>query len=465
MNRVIIASGCAFALGLTAVAFVGCEDTGLISSNFDTSAYTPEGCGFEVSPATETTSGLDDGLGTGTPDHVHVGWSSDPSSTVAVNWRTDTETTGTQVIYGTEQAAVEAADGPGDGVNVQSGHWMSYEASIFDTEPTQIHEVHICGLSPDTTYYYKAGSPGAWSEVYDISTGPPPGSTGPVRFAVSGDSRNEPSIWAEVQEAIDAEGVDFELFSGDAVIAGANQGQWNAFFQAESGNGFKAIDLLARMPLMVVNGNHDNLQVNYDAQFSLPQDKVDGELLNGEEWWSFDYGNVHIVGLNDSPEINAISQPQRQWLEADLAAVDRETTPWVFVVHHKPTYSCGGSHGSNLDIRSAWQPIFDRFQVDIVFAGHDHLYERSKPIRGLQGVEGQLAEAGVNGTPVDQSGTLYVVAAGAGAPLYGADDQCFHTEVAESTRNYVIVDIQDRTLEYTAYRLNGTVLDSFSYSK
>ena len=64
-----------------------------------------------------------------------------------------------------------------------------------------------------------------------------------------------------------------------------------------------------------------------------------------------------------------------------------------------------------------------------------------------------------------ESGTVYIVAAGAGAPLYGVDTSCEHTHVIESTRNYVIVDVEGRSLKVRAYRLDGSELDAFDYSK
>jgi hypothetical protein len=89
------------------------------------------------------------------------------------------------------------------------------------------------------------------------------------------------------------------------------------------------------------------------------------------------------------------------------------------------------------------------------------------PIRGFQeGTnDGVVADHGSNGVPIDRSGTIYIVAAGAGAPLYGVDPSCFHTHATESVRNYVIVDIDGLTLTYTAYRLDGSVLDEFTYTK
>jgi hypothetical protein len=189
-----------------------------------------------------------------------------------------------------------------------------------------------------------------------------------------------------------------------------------------------------------------------------------GEQAEGEEWYSFDYGNAHFVMLNDSNATEPLVQ-QADWMREDLKQVDRAKTPWIFVVHHKPSYSCS-NHGSDQELRSTWQPVFDEFKVDFVLSGHDHNYERSVPIRGFQadGITGQEAQSGANKVPVNESGTLYVVAAGAGAPLY-ASGSCAHTYLSESVRNYVIMDVDGRTVNYRAMRLDGTELESFTYTK
>jgi acid phosphatase type 7 len=449
-------------LGL-ALATAGCSDSESSTPpppSGPLTSYQPDGCAHTVTlPPEVTEAGRDDGvIGQAAPNHLHLGFVGPTESSIAANWHTDLTTGASQLLVGTDRAAVEAAEGAGAGVTLVSGHHFNY-GSLLDAEPARVHEAHVCGLSPSTTYFYKVGGPGAWSAVHDFATAPPVGDKEVFRFAVAGDSRNDPGVFAQVEEGIAAQGVDFQLFSGDAVATGASQLNWDAFFEASTGN-FTFEDAAASAPFMPVNGNHESLAINYVAQFALPQEITPGEIAAGKEWYSFDYANVHVVALNDSPESSALGAAQLGWLEADLAAVDRDKTPWIFAIHHRSTYSCGGSHGSDLDLRAAWQPIFDSHAVDIVFSGHDHLYERTKPIRA-----GAVAAAGLDDEPVDESGTIYVVSGGAGAPLYDADGSCVETHFTEAVRNYVVVEIEDRTMRYTAYDLNGAVLDEFTYAK
>ncbi len=430
-------------------------------------SYTPTGCGYTVtSPDVgEALMGGDAVGATPSIDHVHVSWAGPTTSTFAVNWRSDSATMLSQVLYGTDEAAVRVADGAGTGVSVQLGHTMFY-SGLADPRGTgtRLHEVHVCGLTPATRYFYKVGGPGHWSDAFDVTTGPALGATAPWSFAVTGDSRSDPMAAAETMSAVDARAPDFQIFSGDTVVLGANQPDWNAFFEAGAG-AFTMQDLLAHVPFMPTNGNHEDLAVNFLAQFAMPQQVTTGELAQGEEWYSFDYANAHFAVVNDYPD-ERVSTEQTEWLRADLMAVDRGTTPWLFVMHHRGLYS-SSLHGSNDVARAAWQPVFDAARVDIVFNGHDHNYERSKPMRGFQTgtMDGALVAEGTNGVPmVAESGTMYIVAAGSGAPLYASDTSYF-THLSESTRNYGIVEIEGRTLRFNAYRLDGSMLDSFEYTK
>ena len=344
-------------------------------------------------------------------------------------------------------------------------------------EPTRVHEAHVCGLSAGTRYFYKVGGAGHWSSVYEVSTSPPIGTTEPWSFAVTGDSRgNEDNAWAIAQRRVFEAGVDLQIFSGDAVLLGNLQSQWNSEFFEPTDGTFAMSDSLAQVPLMMANGNHDVLATNYLAQFAFPQESSTGETSEGEEWYSFDYGNAHFVFLNDTVfNTGVIAGAERNWLAEDLRRADmnRAAVPWIFVVHHKPLYTCLSRHSPEVSLRSAWQPLFDQYHVDVVWAGHNHVYERSRPIRGLDGTEGVVAAVGgANYEPQisdgTASGTVYVVAAGVGAPLYAVQSTCSFSApgVGRAVRNYVRVQVAGRTLTATVYdALSGTVIDTFSWTK
>ncbi|MBX7196962.1 MAG: metallophosphoesterase family protein [Sandaracinaceae bacterium] len=440
--------------------------------------YTPTGCDYMVSTpeVNDAAMGSDVFGAMPAPDHVHVSIAGPAVSSFAVNWRTDRDTLASSLLYGTDRDAVTAADDATTGVTRQDGHTMRYmQRGGGAGTVTRVHEAHVCGLAAGTRYFYKVGGPGHWSDVYEVSTSPAIGTTEPWSFAVTGDSRgNEDNAWAIAQREILEAGVDLQIFSGDAVLLGNVQSQWNEEFFEPSvpESAFEMSDSLAQIPLMMANGNHDVLALPYLAQFAFPQEASPGETSQGEEWYSFDYGNAHFVFLNDTVfDGGVIAGAERDWLAEDLRRADmnRANVPWIFVVHHQPLYTCLSTHAPAVSLRSAWQSLFDQYHVDVVWAGHNHVYERSRPIHGADGtvaaVGGSNYEPQItDGTP---SGTVYVVAAGVGAPLYAVQSTCpFSAPVGQAVRNYVRVQITGTTLEATVYdALAGTVIDSFTWTK
>jgi hypothetical protein len=406
--------------------------------------YMPAGCSYTVTTAppvmtyqgaTTTNNRLGDDSTFGPmpdPQNVHVNWPADPSSTAAVLWATDAATLATVVQYGTDMTNLG---------QTAMGHRMTAGSG---SSAANVHEVHLCGLSPDTTYYYRAGGPGHFSPVQRFRTAPAPGAASyDINFAVAGDSRDDPTVLGQLQQrilAVDAmHQPDFELFTGDAVVLASMQPLWNAWFAAAQPG-------LAVMPWLMVHGNHEMLAVNYIAQFAQPQE-------HGELYFSLDYGPIHFVVLNDTIPTGGdyatlIQGDQRTWLEADLRAVDRARTPWVIVTHHKSAYSVGARHGSEADtllIRSTWPALFDQYNVDLVLNGHEHDLEVTQPLRA--------------GTPVaaGQRGTVYVIAAGAGATL---DPVVTSPLMAyqESVNNFLIVHVTAHDLTVTPYRIDGTTV-------
>ena len=160
---------------------------------------------------------------------------------------------------------------------------------------------------------------------------------------------------------------------------------------------FYGTDLLNSIPIMPVPGNHEfygsstaqsDLFIPYFDIFNLPSKGQSGGVASGtEDYYSFDYGNVHFIALDSYGMIDGkrLSDPesgQFKWLESDLAA---NTSPWTVVFFHHPPYSVLG-HVSDAeqelrDIRLNLIPLFDNYGVDLVLNGHSHSYERTKLIK------------------------------------------------------------------------------------
>jgi hypothetical protein len=406
------------------------------------SSFTPAGCGHTVNHplgVTDFRPSWCAATPASAPRFLHISFpTQDTTNAVAFNWVTldKSEPVGddprpggvTEVRYGTAPDALDS---------VATGHSWNLVTDVGDS-PHIYHEVHVCGLQAKTTYYYVAGAPGAWSDVYTFTTGLAADDTDTsYRFAVTGDSRSSAAyeLWDQVLGMIAKEAVDFHIFSGDAVPVGLVQAQWDGWFTA-------AEPELAEQFFMPANGNHDLLSVNYLSHFALP---------DNEENFAFRYGNGLFIALNDTAVggVSDINGRVRDFLVDTLEA--NKDAVWRVVFHHRPIYSASTRHGSQKDLQDAWSPVYDQYNVDFVFNGHDHNYERALPVRDQQVVaQGQ--------------GTVYVVAAGVGAPLYDNGTQWW-TAKSEKVPSYVIVDIDGKTLDYKAYRDDGTELDTLTLTK
>lgn len=129
-------------------------------------------------------------------------------------------------------------------------------------------------------------------------------------------------------------------------------------------------------------GNHDD-----------PSNRSYGAFnMGGERYYTFARKGVRFLVLDS----NAMDRTQLSWTEAQLTQTP-ET--WKVVFFHHPLYSDGKRHGSSVELRVLLEPLFVRYGVSAVFSGHDHIYERTKPQKGItyfiEGSSGQLRKGNV----------------------------------------------------------------------
>ena len=130
-------------------------------------------------------------------------------------------------------------------------------------------------------------------------------------------------------------------------------------------------------------GNHDN-----PGNRSYP-----GFNMDGQRYYTYVRKNVRFVVLDS----NQLDPRQLAWLDTTLK---QSSDDWKICYFHHPIYSDGGRHGSDIQLRVALEPLFVKYGVDVVYAGHDHIYERIKPQRGItyfvNGSSGELRRGDVH---------------------------------------------------------------------
>ena len=124
-------------------------------------------------------------------------------------------------------------------------------------------------------------------------------------------------------------------------------------------------------------GNHDRTNNDSYRPFNM----------NGNRYYTHARKNVRFFVLDS----NELDPAQLVWIEG---ALKEAAEPWKIAYLHHPLYSNGGRHGSEVELRVRLEPIFVKYGVQVVYSGHDHVYERLKPQRGIQyfvsGAAGQL---------------------------------------------------------------------------
>ena len=366
-----------------------------------------------------------------TPRLVHLGLIGDPRTSIVAQWRTMDETT----LASTIRLGVGAGLTPDALTDVRTGVEFAYQST--GAEIYRMHQAHLCGLTPGTSYSYQVGSidlTGAehFSPVYTFHTAPDITAhpDAEVVFAFVGDSRGGYDVWQQMIGQLVQRTPDLVLFSGDAVTLGITQYEWEDFFA-------RAEPLFATVPVIAANGNHEDNAINYYSQMALPGDQQN---------FGLDYGFAHITVGNDTPDDPAaLTGAFHDALAADFTASD--AARWKLFMHHQPIFSASTKHGSSLTLQQAWQPLIDQHHIDLVLNGHDHDYEVSKPMVGMD----------VKTGPDAQTATVYVVAGGAGAELYPNGNQ-FWTQYSESTYSAAIDHVRRDQLTLDSFHPDGSAI-------
>ena len=113
-------------------------------------------------------------------------------------------------------------------------------------------------------------------------------------------------------------------------------------------------------------GNHDDPNQRFYKPFNM----------NEQRYYKLTKKNIDFFALDS----NYMDQKQLEWIENEMKGSKAD---WKIPYFHHPLYSSAGGHGSSIDLRNVLEPLFVRYGVQVVFTGHDHVYERTKPQKGI----------------------------------------------------------------------------------
>ncbi|MCZ7636171.1 MAG: metallophosphoesterase [Verrucomicrobia bacterium] len=334
-------------------------------------------------------------------------------------------------------------------LTVEYGERQPLTLRATTSTPALISEVKLADLKPFTRYFYRvtcedAAGNLARSEVASFQTAPGPEPA--WAFGILGDTQRNPDVTRRCAEGLFGLRPNFLLHLGDVVDDGFAKSQW-VFDLFEP-----CARLFAHVPVFPVIGNHEKNAHWYYDYFSLPAP---------EYFYTFTYGNAQFFMIDSNKDCGPGSE-QYRWLDQALAA-SRAT--WKFTAHHHPCFSSDED-----DYGDQWKgkpgrdytwgdsnvrrlvPLYEKHGVDIAFAGHIHSYERTWPILQM--------------TINQEKGVRYIVSGGGGGGLeQAAPQRSWFTVHVQRGHHYCFAAVQDRTIEFKAYDLEGRLFDTFQLTK
>jgi len=286
------------------------------------------------------------------------------------------------------------------------------------TDTTYVHKIYVNGLNENTSYYYRARQLASTSGGYSFITAC--NAQTPFRFVCIGDFRTGTAVHDQITALVPAYNPRFYLNNGDVAISGAYTDFKNEFFRTGE------LSLISSIPFFLATGNHENWTTNTKA-FTKGITVQSGT----EDYYSFDYGNMHVLVINTMVSY-AVGSNQYNFAMADLGST---TKTWKIVTSHFPGY-CSGGHGEDSGMIRMAQNIFVPKGVDMVISGHSHFYQHNLV-----------------------SGIHHMVLGGGGAPLYDPTYASYTVKTIKDY-NFGIVDVTPTSFLLKVYNNYNVLLDT-----
>lgn len=352
-----------------------------------------------------------------------LAFGADSTTQMAVSWQVSGPVMRPQVRYGSDPSYGATAGAEATPLRTVLGTGASMTQHYLHAE--------LSNLRPGTTYHYRVEHAGRVAADATFRTAPAAGSTEPFTFTAVGD-QGVTADTVRLNRLVFQQQPVFHLVAGDLSYADSTghglpsddlrPARWDRYFAQGDG-------VASGAPWMVAAGNHE-MEAAYshtgygglERRFRLPGNGPAG----CPAVYSFRYANVGVVSLDANDTTDELTANrgysggrQTQWLISSLARLrDDPDIDFLVVFLHQCAYAVNAAHGSDGGVRTAWAPVFDRFEVDLVVSGHNHAYERSDPLR--HGQVRRPAPSGASITP-EVDGTTYIVVGGGGIGLTNFD--------------------------------------------
>ena len=255
----------------------------------------------------------------------------------------------------------------------------------------------------------------------NVEVAPPVGKDS-VRFLVIGDSgtgdRAQIETAAQMWKSHAIFPYEFAIMLGDNMYGSERPQDYARKFEVP----FKAL-LDNKIEFYASLGNHDDPNQRFYKNFGM----------GGKRYYTYQKKDTRFFALDS----NYMDKDQQRWLEEEM---QKSNSKWKIAYFHHPIYSSGGRHGSELDLRAIVEPVFIKHGLNVVFAGHEHFYERIKPQKGI-----------------------YHFTAGGSAKLRSGDIMSstgFTAKGFDTEQSFMLVEIDGDVLRFQTISRRGKRVDS-----
>lgn len=344
-------------------------------------------------------------------------------------WLTWVTPTAISILWETQGAAVGG---------VQWGQ-TGLDEELLETVASDHHEVRLSGLEPDTVYSYRILTDGLGGEVFSFRTAPD--AAVPFDFAVWGDNQNGPDVFAQVTARMAAGPAEFAISTGD-IVQNGTEGEYRDQLLGPLES------FASERSFLVAAGNHERYSDSdatlFDLHLAQPAD---------EHCFGWTYGGAYFLFIDTELDITEGSA-QHTCIEEALASPAFEAADVQFALFHYPpriefwawfVYDGISLYDGDSDVRAILEPMFAQAGVDLVFNGHNHLY---------------------NYTPAGEySSVAWVTTGGGGGDIDTAGWRTATWEGIATTaheHHFLEVRVDGRQVDVQAVRPDGGVVDSFT---
>ncbi|KAJ1434319.1 Metallo-dependent phosphatase-like protein, partial [Ochromonadaceae sp. CCMP2298] len=342
-------------------------------------------------------------VATGDLDVLNLLWSSATSTAPTLKWGT------TSGVYGTEVGAETSSIEQDEVCGAPASTYGWRNLGLIHTAPM----AGMKALAGEKVYYvFGDEETQDYSGEFVLHVPPLPGSVvveggvRPTRAILYDDlgrgSSDSTFTWNEygrpsmytmqsVGALVDAGEVDVIYHGGDISYATGYIAVWDFFMDMIS-------PVAAGVVYLSTVGNHESDWYDSASYFSNGDSGGECGVLTtkllpmpapattNKPWWSYEVGMMHFVGMSTEHEYEVGSE-QYKWLEADLASVDRDITPWIIFGGHRAMYlnsDYGGSEGSDISVMDRLilniEPLLYKYRVNLGFYGHNHVVQRQSAV-------------------------------------------------------------------------------------